>query len=97
MADRIQKLARVFAKEALRDTAWAYENSLLDYDESDEDYISAKEFLNQPLEKMVEKVTDHALFLATYYQPNAKFAGRAYIEDFVKGELEKEGYPKQMG
>jgi hypothetical protein len=98
MENKNQKLAKMWANEALQEMIWAYENSLEDYGPEEEDYQIAVEVLSLPLDQMVKMVADEALSSMTrvWTANNGKFAGREFIENYIKKELVKNGYPRKF-
>lgn len=98
MENKNQKLAKKWADETLQWTIWAYENSLEDFGPDEKDYQIAVEVLSLPLDQMVKMVADETLSSMTrvWTANNGKFAGREFVENYIRKELVKNGYPREF-
>jgi hypothetical protein len=68
------------------------ENTLLDYDETDDEYIEAKKLLNSPKE-LVDFIYQDLMATEGYtYSKEIRFCGTEWIKERIARRLKKEGY-----
>lgn len=68
------------------------ENTLLDYDETDDEYIEAKRLLNNPKELADLIYEDLMATEGSTYAKEIRFCGTEWIKERIARRLKKEGY-----
>lgn len=74
------------------DYVGGFENTLLDYDEESEEYIAAKNALNNPKEAVERIYNDIMETDGATYAKEIRFCGTEWIKERIARRLKKEGY-----
>lgn len=88
-----QKEAYRWISESMSEYIGGYENTLQDYEEEDEEYKEAEEFLNLPHDELVEIIYNDVMAGADKgTAKHLRFAGAEWIKERISKRLTKWGY-----
>ena len=87
-----EKLAIILVKEAMSSIIGGYENTLLDFEDGDEEYKNAYEFLHSGHEELINAIYLEVMSCQKGYEKHLRFAGEKFIKDYISKRLTSWGY-----
>lgn len=88
-----QKEAYTLIMATMSEYIGGYENTLMDYPEDDEEYKTAKAFLSQSHEDLIEIIYNDVMASSdSGMRKHLRFAGTEFIKERISKKLTKWGY-----
>jgi len=89
-----EQMVAKLTQAIMSDYIGGYENSMEDYEEGSEDYITAKNFLEMPKQEMINFIKSEVVSESQRmgYAKHMNFAGTEFLEKWIVKQLEDWGY-----